>query len=129
PEGCPHCVIKSPPICCELCTPAYFESFSIVDLTKPPPIPHKSRIAVYMANTQDMNLSNVLHKFRQAATIKKFSHAVLKNSGPDVVMSNEMLQHIVDCVHFHKIELREQLEKETHWAGAAEFGDEVITLV
>ncbi|KAJ7825137.1 hypothetical protein B0H14DRAFT_2596792 [Mycena olivaceomarginata] len=88
-----------------------------------------SNRTMYMANTQDMNLSNVLHEFRRVATIKKFSCAVLKNSGPGVVMSNEMLQHIVDCVHFHKIELREQLEKETHWAGAAEFGDEVITLV
>jgi hypothetical protein len=40
-----------------------------------------------------------------------------------------MLQRIVDCAHFHKIESREQLEKETRWAGAAELGDEVIALV
>ncbi|KAF7371520.1 P-loop containing nucleoside triphosphate hydrolase protein [Mycena venus] len=129
PEGSPRCAVKSPPICCELCTPTYFESFAIVDLPKPPPVPHKARIAAYMANAQDMNLRDALHEFRRAATIKKFSRAVLKNSGPGVVMSNEMLQRIVDCAHFYKIESREQLDKETRWAGTTEFGDEVITLI
>lgn len=76
-----------------------------------------------------MSLRNALHEFRRAATTKKFSRAVLKNSGPGVVMSNEVLQRIVDCAHWHKIESPEQLEKETRWAGAAEFGEEVIILI
>jgi ATP-dependent DNA helicase RecQ len=76
-----------------------------------------------------MNLRDALHEFRRNATVKKFSRAILKNSGPGVVMSNEILQRIVDCAHFHKIESREQLERETRWAGAGEFGDEIVDLI
>lgn len=76
-----------------------------------------------------MNLRDALHEFRRDATVKKFSRAVLKNSGPGVVMSNEILQRVVDCAHFHKIESREQLERETRWAGAGEFGDEIVDLI
>lgn len=76
-----------------------------------------------------MTLRDALHEFRRDATVKKFSRAVLKNSGPGVVMSNEILQRIVDCAHFHKIESREQLERETRWAGAGEFGDEIVDLI
>jgi hypothetical protein len=67
-----------------------------------------------MVNIQDMNLRDALHKFRQVATIKKFSHAVLKNSGLSIVMLKGVLQCIVDCAHLK----REQLEKETRWVSA-----------
>ncbi|KAF8135271.1 hypothetical protein K438DRAFT_1493035, partial [Mycena galopus ATCC 62051] len=128
-DGCPRCVAKSPKVCCELCNPEYFASFGHVDLPKAPPVPHRSRITAYKAERQDMDLRDALHQFRRGATIRKFSLAVPKNSGPGVVMSNEVLQRIVDCAHRHKIESTEQLEKETHWAGAAEFGEEVIALI
>ncbi|KAF8192846.1 P-loop containing nucleoside triphosphate hydrolase protein [Mycena galopus ATCC 62051] len=74
-------------------------------------------------------LRDALHEFRKTATIEKFSKAVLKNSGPGVLMSNEVLQRIVDCAHLHKIESTEQLLKETRWAGAVEFGTEIIDLI
>ncbi|KAK7015396.1 P-loop containing nucleoside triphosphate hydrolase protein, partial [Favolaschia claudopus] len=129
PGGCPRCVANIPRVCCELCNPAYFESFAMVDLPKPPPIPHKSRIAKYESEARDMKLRNALHEFRRDATRRKFSRAVLKNSGPGVVMSNEVLQRIVDCAHWYKIQTLEHLEKETRWAGAAEFGADVLALI
>ncbi|KAJ6570683.1 P-loop containing nucleoside triphosphate hydrolase protein [Mycena sp. CBHHK59/15] len=129
PDGCLRCVSKTPLICCELCTPAHFESFAIVDLPKVPPIPSKSRIRPYKAEASDMDLRDALHQFRRTATETKFSRAVLKNSGPGLVMSNEVLQRIVDCAHVYKIQSIEQLARETRWAGATEFGFEVVALI
>ncbi|KAK7015675.1 hypothetical protein R3P38DRAFT_2543472, partial [Favolaschia claudopus] len=124
-----NCVANTPRVCCELCNPAYFESFATVDLPKPPPVPHKSRIAKYESEARDMKLGDALHEFRRDATRRKFSRAVLKNSGPGVVMSNEVLQRIVDCAHWYKVQTIEHLEKETRWAGAAEFGADVLALI
>ncbi|KAJ7800013.1 hypothetical protein B0H13DRAFT_2390679 [Mycena leptocephala] len=129
PDGCPRCAAKLPPVCCELCTPAHFVSFAIVDLPKPAPIPSKSRNKPYKAEARDMQLRDALHEFRRAATVMKFSRAVLKNSGPGVVMSNEVLQRIVDCAHWHKIDSTEQLERETRWAGVPDFGAKVVALI
>ncbi|KAJ7214689.1 P-loop containing nucleoside triphosphate hydrolase protein [Mycena rebaudengoi] len=129
PDGCPRCVSKSPPICCELCTPSYFESFAIVDLPKAAPIPSRSRLKPYKAESDDMTLRDALHDFRLAATVTKFGRAVLKNNGPGMVMSNEVLQRIVDCAHQYKIQSMDQLMKETRWAGTGEFGLEVIDLI
>ncbi|KAF7353121.1 p-loop containing nucleoside triphosphate hydrolase protein [Mycena sanguinolenta] len=110
PDGCPRCVVKPSSICS-------------------PQIPSKSRIAAYEADVVDMSLRDELHQFRREATVKKFSRAVLRDNGPGIIMSNEVLQRIVDCAHFHKIESQEQLKRETRWAGAAEFGDEVLSLI
>jgi hypothetical protein len=89
----------------------------------------RSRISSYKADALDMNLRDVLHEFRRGATTTKFGRVVLKNSGPGVVMSNEVLQRIVDCAHFYKIQSTEQLARETRWAGAGEFGEAVIALI
>ncbi|KAJ7860024.1 hypothetical protein B0H13DRAFT_2355829 [Mycena leptocephala] len=77
PDGCPRCAAKLPPVCCELCTPAHFVSFAIVDLPKPAPIPSKSHNKPYKAEARDMQLRDALHEFRRAATVMKFSRAVL----------------------------------------------------
>ncbi|KAF7348212.1 p-loop containing nucleoside triphosphate hydrolase protein [Mycena sanguinolenta] len=131
PDGCPRCAVQVPAICCELCTPAYFEQFGLVDLpVKDQAAPSRSRIpSSYEADALDMNLRDALHAFRRAATITKYSRVVLKDSGPGVVMSNEILERIVDCAHHFKIQSVEQLTRETRWAFASEFGMAVVDLI
>ncbi|KAJ7733400.1 P-loop containing nucleoside triphosphate hydrolase protein [Mycena maculata] len=130
PDGCPRCIAQTPRICCELCTPAHFADFARVDLPlKAQAMQSRSRISSYKADALDMKLRDVLHAFRRTATTTKFGRVVLKNSGPGVVMSNEVLQRIVDCAHFHKIQSTEQLARETRWAGAGEFGEAVVALI
>ncbi|KAJ7721901.1 P-loop containing nucleoside triphosphate hydrolase protein [Mycena metata] len=130
PDGCPRCAAQTPPICCELCTPAHFANFAHVDLPlKGQVAPSRSRLAEYKADALDMKLRDVLHQFRRDKTTTKFGRIVLKNSGPGMVMSNEVLQRIVDCAHFHKIRSTEQLARETRWASAGEFGAEVLALI
>lgn len=76
-----------------------------------------------------MKLRDALHEFRRSATVTKYSRAVLKDSGPGVVMSNEVLQRIVDCAHHFKIQSTDQLLRETRWAGTTEFGIAVVVLI
>ncbi|KAJ7105153.1 hypothetical protein C8R44DRAFT_530409, partial [Mycena epipterygia] len=130
PDGCPRCVTQTPRTCCELCTPAHFETFGRVALPlKEQAAPSRSRIASYKADATDMKLRDALHEFRRTTTVTKYSRAVLKDSGPGVVMSNEVLQRIVDCAHHFKIQSTDQLLRETRWAGATEFGTAVVDLV
>ncbi|KAJ7852518.1 hypothetical protein B0H14DRAFT_2444663 [Mycena olivaceomarginata] len=117
-------------ICCELCTPAHFANFAHVDLPlKAQTALSRSRISTYKADALDMKLRDALHRFRRDATTTKFGRIVLKNSGPGVVMSNEVLQRLVDCAHYYKIQSTEQLARETRWAGAGEFGEAVVALI
>ncbi|KAF7338859.1 p-loop containing nucleoside triphosphate hydrolase protein [Mycena sanguinolenta] len=120
PDGCPP-----------LRRTAYFEQFGLVDLpVKDQAAPSRSRIpSSYEADALDMNLRDALHAFRRAATITKYSRAVLRDSGPGVVMSNEILERIVDCAHHFKIQSVEQLTRETRWAFASEFGMAVVDLI
>ncbi|KAJ7182546.1 hypothetical protein C8R43DRAFT_829069, partial [Mycena crocata] len=130
PEGCPRCVAQTPRICCELCNPQFLEMFGRVDLPlREQAAPRRSRIASYHTDALDMNLRDVLHGFRCTTTVPKFGCIVLKNSGPSIVMSNEVLQRIIDCAHFFKISSTEQLARETQWAGVTEFGTEVVDLI
>ncbi|KAJ7626573.1 P-loop containing nucleoside triphosphate hydrolase protein [Mycena polygramma] len=129
PDGCPRCVAQPPRICCELCTPAHFENFAQMDLPlKEPTVPSRSRLGPYKAEASDMNLRDALHDFRRQATLARPNgRAILKNSGPGAVMSNEVLTRIMDCAHFFKIGSTEQLSRETR--PAAEYGVAVLDLI
>jgi ATP-dependent DNA helicase RecQ len=118
-----------PTICCELCSPAFFKEFAQVDMEKPKPIPSRSRIKDYVADAEDMNLRDALHMFRRQTTQTLFGLACLKNNGPGIFMSNEVLQRIVDCAHEYKIDTREDLAKETRWTGVHDHSTTVITLI
>jgi hypothetical protein len=76
-----------------------------------------------------MDLGAALHDFRRQKTIEKFGRASLRNHGPGAIMGNDTLGCIVDCVHAGKINLKEELLKETRWAGVNEFGDVVLQLI
>jgi hypothetical protein len=129
PDGCPRCVVVKPVVCCELCSPAFFENFAQVNIEKSKPVPSRSRIKEYIADVKDMNLRDALHIFRRQTTQILFGLACLKNLGPGVFMSNEVLQRIVDCAHEYKIETRDDLAKETRWTGVQNHAVDVITLI
>ena len=101
PSGCTQCIIQQPTICCELCLPSYFETVAHVSLEKSknrPPcstLPEKN----YKTNPCDIELWNALHDFHKTHTLEHFGCAHLCNTGPGVIMANDVLQHIVDCAH------------------------------
>ncbi|KAF8224120.1 hypothetical protein L208DRAFT_1313245, partial [Tricholoma matsutake] len=56
----------------------------------------------------------------------EFGLACLKDMGPGVFMSKEVLQCVIDCGHKYKIETKDNLAKETQWAGVHNHAADVI---
>ncbi|KAH7917502.1 P-loop containing nucleoside triphosphate hydrolase protein [Leucogyrophana mollusca] len=129
PTGCSRCVINTPTICCELCSPNHFKDFARVSIPKPTTAPSRSKIKDYTAARSDMELRDALHDYRKTLCIQKFGPANFKNYGAGAVMSHAILQRIVDCAHACKIQSKEDLARETKWGGANEYGDEVVKLI
>ena len=130
-SGCTRCIIQQPTICCELCSPSYFETVAHVSLEKSKNQPPRSTLPEenYKTNPCDMELRNALHNFCKTHTLECFGHAYLHNTGPDVIMVNDVLQRIVNCAHFYLIETAAQLAKETHWNSSEEFADVILDLI
>jgi hypothetical protein len=128
--GCQRCIVSPSLICCEVCNPHLFEGFAVVNLTLRPKSKHpRSRLQKVIAIANDMALRDALHTFRRQRTIDKFGLAALKNQGPGIIMPTEILQRIVDCAHHNKITSIKELEQETSWSRAAEYGDEILLLI
>ena len=115
PAGCPQCIVQAPTICCELCTPAFFENIARVSIAKTKNQPPRTTLPAktYQTTSQDMNLHNALHKFCKEKTIEKFGRACLRDTGPGIIMADDVLFRILHCAHFNVIETTEQLAKET----------------
>lgn len=76
-----------------------------------------------------MSLRNALHEFRKKQTVEKFGHACLRDTGPGIIMADDVLNRILDCAHFNVIETSEQLAKETRWSRVSEYGDQVVGII
>jgi hypothetical protein len=130
PAGCQHCIICPPVICCELCNPKHFKDFAQSDPSIRPKRPrNQSHIGDYQADQYDMNLRDALNKFCEQETIKRFGKSRLKNSGPGLIMPNDILSRIVDCVHAQNITSKEDLHFETHWSRVDLLADAVLAII
>src|ERR1700676_4116814 len=87
---------------------------------------NRAHIADYKADKYDMSLHDALNEFCEQETIKKFGLSRLKNSGPGLIMPNEVLERIVDCAHEQKIMTKEHLQLKTHWSHVNTFVDAVL---
>jgi hypothetical protein len=61
--------------------------------------------------------------------MEKFGRSVLKNARPGVIMPNAILDCIVDCAHYGKIQNINELTRETHWNYSNEYGEDILTLI
>lgn len=130
PTGCARCVINTATICCDGCQPRLFENFAIVDpALRPAPRPSRATIQKYSTAKHNMELWDDLHNFRKKQTVTKFGHPALKNNGPGMFMSNAVLQRIIDCAQFGKIQTISDLAKETRWPRSSEYGGEILTMI
>lgn len=130
PTGCQRCIIRQPTICCELCNPEHFKDFARSDpRLRPKRLRNRSHIPDYKADQHDMSLRDALNEFREQETIKKFGKSRLKNSGPGLIMPNNILQRIVDCVHAQKINSKDDLQLETRWSRVDLFADAVLAII
>ena len=60
---------------------------------------------------------------------KKYGHAQLQNLRPGLMMGTSVHNHIIDCAHFSKIRMIEDLERETKWDSSTEFSTIIIGII
>jgi hypothetical protein len=81
------------------------------------------------AASHNIELSDNLHDFQKKQTVIKFGHLALKNNGLGMFMSKAILQSIVDCTQYGKIQTIEDLAKETRWPHSSEYGGDVLAMI
>ncbi|KAL6308381.1 P-loop containing nucleoside triphosphate hydrolase protein [Sparassis latifolia] len=105
------CVLVNSPICCKLTSRA-------------------SRLNKdYTINQAETGLCNALHRFRNECTTDQYGLAYAKNMGTGSVMSDEVLQRIVDCAHAQNIKTIEDLQRETKWCRTRDYGGTILALI
>ncbi|KAG1779314.1 hypothetical protein EV702DRAFT_1195288 [Suillus placidus] len=128
-EGCSHCGPIIPKVCCDIHHPLAFSSFDPIIVPQPPRLPIRSRLAKYTMGPQEFKLCEALEDWRDQKTVEIYGHPHLINLGPTVVMGDSVLDRIVDCAHFQKIKITDNLHKETHWSVNDNLAREVIAII
>ncbi|KIK78749.1 hypothetical protein PAXRUDRAFT_163135 [Paxillus rubicundulus Ve08.2h10] len=127
-EGCARCCIPTPTVCCDLHNPQDFSSFSFMQ-SKPPAQLQCSRLPKYTCERSDYNLHKALQDWCEDKTAAIFGWAALNDLGPSLLMTNALLDRIIDCAHHHKIHTTQDLRKETSWTDSEKYGEEVVAII
>jgi hypothetical protein len=96
---------------------------------RPKPAPPRSRLKDYERDDRDYALELALDNFRFQTTERKYGHGALDMMGTGLVMSDDILQRIVICAHYRKIQSLEDLLRETRWIGAREYFNDIQGLL
>ena len=115
PCSCTCCQIQSPPICCKLCHPSSIKEFAQPSVSKPSLAAPRSTVKDYIATPHNMELHHALHSFHTQTCIIKYGQAYFTSHGASIIMSQQVLDCIVDTVHTSKILSKEDLFRETKW--------------
>lgn len=89
----------------------------------------KSYIPAYAEGALDVAVRSEIEAWRCQETRKTYGKTHLRNLGPGLIMAESIRDRIVMCAHVSKIHTIEDLEKETKWGGANQFGDAIIAII
>ncbi|KAI0337895.1 P-loop containing nucleoside triphosphate hydrolase protein, partial [Trametopsis cervina] len=130
PLGCQRCLLPLARLCCDLHNRLAIDTLHpATSIDKPAHIPARSRLRKFDTIRQDMDLRDVLDDWRIEKTIAQFGEGTYEDRGPGLVMPDETLRRIVDCVHHHKINSGEDIRRETKWGRADQYGAELVMLI
>ncbi|KAF8233808.1 hypothetical protein L208DRAFT_1265278, partial [Tricholoma matsutake] len=65
----------------------------------------------------------------EKATATQYGWAHLHDLGPTLIIPNEVLNCIIDCAHYCKINLTSELKNKTQWDEIEQCGDEVLEII
>lgn len=132
PSGCPRCVYKKPTVCCSGpdCQPEAIMDFAPANaIPRPKAALPRSRIKKYEVAQNHCSLRKDLHDFRVQSAVQKFGRPAFAMMGHALMMSDEILQRIVDCADNGKIHTVDDLSRETRWIWAREFFPSILPLI
>ncbi|KAG1842096.1 hypothetical protein C8R48DRAFT_619786 [Suillus tomentosus] len=126
--GCKRCCVSQPSICCDIHNPDHFD-FLDTNVSKPPPLPQRSRLPKFQMTGSDFTLRTTLNNWREQKAISVYGWAHLNDFGATIIMPNAILDRIIDSAHHRKIQTVQDLKRETGWTDAEKFGDDVVVIV
>ncbi|KIK91052.1 hypothetical protein PAXRUDRAFT_13993 [Paxillus rubicundulus Ve08.2h10] len=88
----------------------------------------RRKVFDYTREWSDYNLHEALQDWHENKTAAIFGWAALNDLGPSLLMTNVLLDRIIDCAHHHKIHTIQELWKETSWTDSEKYG-EVLTII
>ena len=112
--GCTHCQPQSSSICCDLCHPSYFQQFEI-EVGHQPPMPCQSVIKPFEMDGNNKKVKEALLAWHHQQALKKLGSVLLWQHGAKYLMGEKTIDHLVACIHMHKIKTICDICKETGW--------------
>ncbi|KAM6489692.1 P-loop containing nucleoside triphosphate hydrolase protein [Amanita muscaria] len=132
PTGCARCAPKKLDICCDLCQPNFFDQYWMYPDQQSRGT-GKSRLKPFEPAESDLRLMDELFKWRKEKALVKFGRSFFETLGANLLMSDEVIERIVACVHSRKIKSLEDVTKETGWTSeaswVAEFGGSLMEVI
>ena len=116
PNGCTRCAPKTSLVCCDLCHSNHLTiGFDPACKTVNVRAPQRSSIKPFKMTSRDKDLKTALLNWRREQAITKFGNVLVRTYGPNIFMSDEIVERIVICVHGDKLKTATHISKETHW--------------
>ncbi|THU94763.1 hypothetical protein K435DRAFT_667781, partial [Dendrothele bispora CBS 962.96] len=131
PSGCKRCCPTQPVRCCDLCSPGAFDDIQCID----PPVhgtsQGKMRVGKYEPSEVHEKLRTSLEEWHLCTTQQKLGNLAVRQWGPQLFMSNQTLDRIVDCATTRTLNSVEVLRVETQWKSEfiLEYGQEILDIV
>ncbi|KAG1764953.1 hypothetical protein EDD22DRAFT_740052, partial [Suillus occidentalis] len=100
--GCSCYTPMTPDICCDIHHSYTFLLFDTF-IPQPPNLPNHSHLPNYCMSLKEYELCKVLKDWREEKMAEKYNHSHLTDIGPSIIMSDLVLNHLVNCAHHEKI--------------------------
>lgn len=126
--GCARCSMPTSIFCCDIHHPEHFSTITMTPAAKDKQT-CRSTLKDYNRTSRDYELRNELRRWRAIKASVVFGLAHFANIGGSLVLPNEMLDRVVDCVHFDKIQSIADLKQQVQWSEADIYGEEIMTIV
>ncbi|KAH6879607.1 hypothetical protein BKA70DRAFT_1447887 [Coprinopsis sp. MPI-PUGE-AT-0042] len=120
--GCLRCLPPTTTICCDLCSPKYFEHMGMSSHeedagTRALAKSNVGRLLQSDWTEHDWKLLDALIVWRQKMSLNYLSAQTLNDYGPEALMSDDHIERLVQCFHYQKVTTLEHLKKELDWNG------------
>ena len=126
---CPQCHAPPTGACCDLCNPHLFADIAIVSVTQASRKTRKATVKPYKIAEHKMAFHLALQTWCDEETIRHHGMATHVTYGPILIMSDQLLERIVDLVHASKIKDATYLKNETLWTKSDKYAPEILTLI
>lgn len=116
PAGCQRCAWQPSSTCCDKCHSQAFEKFRVLSVKKKPS-PRRSIIPTMNTRSSQHSLvEDVIYKWRYTQAVKHFGAGVVRCLGPQLLMSQDVLDRILVCWTRGKITDLSHFYRETLWS-------------